>query len=146
MKFAGHPIHVMVIHFPAALLPMELGLSALAYYHSNTSFSQAAFYCLLAGVAIGLLAMLTGLIDLVRIPKEEKEALGTGLVHGFINGVIILTYAIFAYRAWKSGTAAAIPSTGMLVFKCILVICLFTGNYFGGKLIYKHRMGLNKIN
>jgi uncharacterized membrane protein len=144
MKIAGHPIHAMVIHFPAALLPMELGLSALAYHYSNTSFSQAAFYCLVAAVVIGFAAMLTGLIDLIGIPKEEKDALGTALVHGFINGIIILAYAIFAYRAWKSGSAEAIPSTAMLIVKLVLVIGLFAGNYFGGKLIYKYRIGLDK--
>jgi uncharacterized membrane protein len=143
MKFAGHPIHVMVIHFPAALLPMDLLFSALGFYYKNSSFSLAAFYCLVAAVLIGFIAMLTGLIDLIRIPKEEKDALGTGLIHGFINGIIILTYAIFAYRVWRSGNFAALPSTAMLVFKLVLVISLFIGNYYGGKLIYKHRLGIN---
>jgi hypothetical protein len=34
--------------------------------------------------------MFTGLLDLIYIPKEKKAALGSGLIHGFINGAVIL--------------------------------------------------------
>ncbi len=72
MKFFGHPVHAMIILFPTALLPMDLVLSYLAYFYKQESFTTAAFYCLLGGVASGCVAMLTGLLDLVYIPKEKK--------------------------------------------------------------------------
>jgi len=41
MKFAGHPIHTMIIHFPTALLPMDLVLSLLGFYYHQASFTSA---------------------------------------------------------------------------------------------------------
>jgi uncharacterized membrane protein len=144
MKFAGHPIHVMLIHFPAALLPADLALSILGYYYNNTGFSQAAFYCLAGGVALGFLAMISGLIDLLAIPKTNKQAFATGLTHGFINGLVIFVYAILVYKAWKNGTYHEVAGLASLVTKSVLVMTLVFGNYLGGKLIYKYHVGIDK--
>ena len=144
MKVFGHPMHVMLIHFPIALLPMEWVLSLLAYLYPNHSFTMAAFYCLIGGVLSGYIAMLTGLLDLIRIPKENKLAIGTGLLHGFINGLVVLIYTVFAFKAWQGYPQVATSTLAMLVVKAVLVGCLLIGNFLGGKLIYKHHIGLSK--
>jgi uncharacterized membrane protein len=144
MKPAGHPVHVMVIHFPAALLPADLILSLLGYYYKNAGFSQAGFYCLAGGIALGFLAMITGLIDLLAIPKSNKEAMAAGLSHGFINGLVIFVYSIIAYILWKDQSYQQISSAGSLILKAILVFTLLFGNYLGGNLIYKHHVGIDK--
>lgn len=144
MKLAGHPIHVMFIHFPAALLPADLVLSMLGYYYHNTVLSQAGFYCLTGGVVLGFLTLITGLVDLLAIPKSNKQALATGLTHGFVNGVVIFVYAILVYKAWKNGSYHEIPGVAYLVTKSALVVTLLFGNYLGGKLIYKYHVGIDK--
>ena len=144
MKVFGHPMHVMLIHFPIGLLPMEWVLSLLAYLYPNPSFTMAAFYCLIGGVLSGYIAMLTGLLDLIRIPKENKLAMGTGLLHGFINGLVVLIYTVFAFKAWQGYPQVATSTLAMLVVKAVLVGCLLIGNFLGGKLIYKHHIGLSK--
>src|SRR5215217_1885418 len=145
MKVFGHPMHVMLIHFPVGLLPMELVLSFLAYKFQEPSFATAAFYCLIGGVATGYIAILTGLLDLIAIPKENKIALGTGLLHGFINGIAVLVYSVFAYKAWQAYPQIGTPTVVSLLVKCLLVFCLLTGNCLGGKLIYKHHIGIKNI-
>jgi uncharacterized membrane protein len=142
MKFLGHPIHTMIIHFPTALLPMDLVMSFLYYKTGNASFGSAAFYCVLGAVAIGILAMLTGLIDLIGFKPEQKPALGTGLLHGFINGTVIIIYGVIAYKGWKVYPEIPLPTIAMLVVKAVAVLTLLVGNYYGGSLIYKHRIGI----
>ena len=142
MKFFGHPIHPMIIHFPTAMLPADLVLSWLYLVKNDPSYGQAGFYCLVGGVALGALALISGLIDLLLIPKENKQALAAGLIHGFINGIIILAYMVIAYKEWKSYPAISLPSNGGLATKTILVLTLFIGNYLGGRLIYKHKVGI----
>jgi uncharacterized membrane protein len=144
MKLAGHPVHVMVIHFPAALLPGDLLLSFLGYYYRQPEFARAGFYCATGGVLIGCLAILTGVFDLVAIPKSNKEALATGLTHGFINGLVIFVYGILAWKTWKSGTYTEVGSMTSLIIKSVLVLALVFGNYLGGKLIYKYLVGIDK--
>jgi uncharacterized membrane protein len=144
MRIFGHPIHVMLIHFPIGLLPMEFVLSGLAYIYQDTLLATAAFYCGVGGVATGYVAMLTGLLDLIAIPKENKPAMGTGLLHGFINGLVVLVYTVFVYKAWQAYPNVNVQSLATLLVKGLLVGCLLFGNFLGGRLIYQHHIGINK--
>jgi uncharacterized membrane protein len=144
MKVLGHPLHVMLIHFPIGLLPMEFVLSGLAYIYQEPLFATAAFYCAVGGVATGYVAMLTGLLDLIAIPKENRMAMGTGLLHGFINGLVVLVYTVFAYKVWQVYPKVEVPSLIVLLIKGLLVACLLFGNFLGGRLIYQYHIGINK--
>ena len=140
MKILKHPLHVMLIHFPTALLPMDLVLSYLFYKTGSESFGAAAFYCLIAGVGFGLLAGITGLIDLVWI--KDKTAMAAALVHGGINLTAILVFSVFAYKTWKQYPAVEVPSIVTLVIKLLAVIFIFVCNYLGGRLIFKHHIAI----
>lgn len=142
MRFFGHPIHPMIIHFPTALLPADVVLSFLHYYKHDSAFGQAGFYCLIGGVTLGVLALLSGLLDLLFIPKGEKQALASALIHGFVNGTVILVFCIFAYKEWNLYPAVSTPAIGTLVTKAILVLIVIFGNYLGGRLIYKYHIGI----
>jgi uncharacterized membrane protein len=143
VKFLGHPIHALLIHFPTALLPMDAALAFFSYYQNETIFAKAGFYCLIAGVLTGWLAMFTGVIDLLRIPKQKKAAIGNGFTHGIINGSLIMIYSVLVYKGWQLYPNISVPSTTMLITKAILVVTLFAGNFLGGKLIYKHHIGID---
>ena len=143
MKLFGHPVHPLFIHFPTALLPMDFVLSFLGFTNGNPTFAQAGFYCLAGGVLTGFAAIVTGLFDLTNIPKANKIALGSGLLHGFINGCLILVFAVIAYKEWQIYPQSVTATKTMLVIKGILVAALFFGNYLGGRLIYQHFIGID---
>ena len=143
MKLFGHPVHPLLIHFPTALLPMDLGLSVLYYTTADASFYQAGAYCLWAGAALGILAAVTGLIDFIAIPRADKTAVALALYHGFLNGLLILIFAVIAYKSWQSFPSPFLVGIKGLIIKSILVITLFVGNYLGGRLIYTHHIGIN---
>lgn len=143
MKLFNHPVHPLLIHFPTALLPMDLGLTALFQYTGDPSYYQAGVYCLVAGAAVGILAMVTGLVDLLSIPRSDKQALALALYHGFVNGLLIFIFAVFAYKAWQVFPTPVLAGTYGLLIKGILVIALFIGNYLGGRLIYTYHIGIN---
>lgn len=145
MKVFGHPMHVMFIHFPVGLIPMDLVLSFLSYYFQQPILATAAFYCLAGGVITGYVALLTGLLDLLAIPRENKLAVGAGLLHGFVNGTVILVYSVLAYKAWQSYPQLTTPTMPLLLIKFLLVGSLFIGNFLGGKLIYKHHVGIQNV-
>ena len=142
MKIFGHPLHMMLIHFPTALLPMDVFLSFFAYYNMDSTLLPAAFFCMAGGVLTGLVAILTGLIDLLLIPKNERPALATAIIHGFINATVLLFFGIFVYRSWQEYPDFNMPQMSMLVIKSVLIIVLFGGNYLGGKLIFHHHIGI----
>ena len=143
MKLLGHPIHPLLIHFPTALLPMDLGLSVLYLSTGNESFYQAGTYCLWAGAVLGLLAMATGIVDLTSLPRSNKKAFTLGLYHGFVNGGLLLVFAVIAYKAWQVFPSPFLAGKTGVVLKAVLVFSLFVGNYLGGRLIYTYHIGIN---
>ena len=144
MKIFGHPIHSMLVHFPSALLPMELILSWIGYIQDSQHFYFAALCCLLGGVITGIPTMITGLIDLLKIPAGEKKAKANGFLHGFLNGSILLIYAVFAWKAWQNFPGQSGTTIILLLVKTFLIITLFAGNFLGGKMIYTYHTGIGK--
>jgi uncharacterized membrane protein len=142
MKLLKHPLHIMLIHFPTALLPMDLVLSYLFYRTGTESYGAAAFYCLVAGVALGLLSGLTGFIDLILI--KDRTIMNAALIHGGINLTAVMVFSVFAYRSWNSYPQIPAPAITTLMVKLSAVVFMLAGNYFGGKLILKHHVAIEK--
>jgi uncharacterized membrane protein len=140
MKILRHPLHVMLIHFPTALLPMDLVLSYLFYSTGNESYGTAAFYCLIGGVGLGLLASITGFIDLIMI--KDRTAMAAALIHGGINLTAILVFSVFAYKSWNLYPQVQVPTLTVLIVKLLTVVFIFVGNYLGGRLIFKHHIAI----
>jgi uncharacterized membrane protein len=140
MKIFKHPLHVMLIHFPTALLPMDLVLSYLFYRTGNESFGAAGYYCLIGGVVLGLLSGIVGFIDLVNI--KDRTVMAAALVHGGINLTAILIFSVFAYKEWNLYPQIEMPSITIMTVKLISIIFIFVGNYLGGKLIFKHHIAI----
>src|SRR4051812_4857972 len=97
MKILGHPLHVMLIHFPSALFPMELLSYGIYYFTGNDSFATASLYALVAGSALGWLAVVTGAIDLLKISPDRTKVMNKALIHGSINTSVVLAYSVFAW-------------------------------------------------
>jgi uncharacterized membrane protein len=140
MKILKHPLHLMLIHFPTALLPMDLVLSYLFYRTGTESYGSAAFYCLLGGTALGLLSGITGFIDLILI--KDRTAMAAALVHGGINLTAILVFSVFAYKSWNMYPQIQTPTIAILSIKLATVIFMLIGNYLGGRLILKHHIAI----
>ena len=87
--------------------------------------------------------MIAGLIDLLAIPRSNKQAMALALYHSFLNGLIILIFAVIAYKSWQMFPSTTFDGVTGLVVKGILVFALFIGNYMGGRLIYTYYIGIN---
>lgn len=144
MKILGHPIHIMLIHFPSALFPMELVCYSLYYYTGQASFGTAAFYALAMGVVMGWLAVLFGSIDLVKIPADKPAVLKKALLHGSINSTVLIVYTIFFYSLYKKYPVLPAASMGLLIGKACAVLVMIAGNYIGGSLILEDKLGIKE--
>src|SRR5690349_8452568 len=97
-----HPIHVMLIHFPSALLPMDLVCYAIYYFTGDASFAFASFYALAGAVVTGWLSVVFGAMDIISIPPEKRTVMQKALLHGGINAIIIIVYTVLTYSVYKS--------------------------------------------
>ena len=141
MKVLGHPIHVMLIHFPSALFPMELVCYFIYYFTGQLSFANAAFYAMAGGVGLGWLAVCFGAFDLIKISPDRTEVMKKALIHGGINITVVIIYTIFFYSLYKNYPVLPSASLGLVIVKALVIVGMITGNFLGGSLVLKDRVG-----
>src|SRR3954464_1000903 len=101
MRLFGHPVHVMLIHFPIALWPAHEALHVFAS-RLPTGTAAVAFWLLVAGTCLGWLAALFGLIDLVSLWQERPAvAARTGLIHAILNGGVVVGFTIITTLEYR---------------------------------------------
>ena len=128
MKIFGHPIHVMLIHFPAALFPMDFVCSVIGYFTDEFSFTQASFYAMMGGAIVGCSAITTGTFDLLNVFNEKPSVVKKALLHGSINGIVVIAYIVLAYIAFKQYPELVPDGIGKLILKGGLITFMILGN------------------
>jgi len=146
MKILGHPLHVILIHFPSALFPMDLACSVYAYNGGPAALTEAAFFASFGGVILGCVAAITGAFDLVEVVKDKPRSVKKALVHGGINAMVLLGFMVYTFIAFKHYPALRPDELSELLIKTVLVILLGIGNFFGGSLILKDGIAVRKTN
>lgn len=141
MKVLGHPIHIMLIHFPSALFPMELICYIIYYVTGQVSYGQAAFYAIAGGVGLGWMAVFFGAMDLLKISPERTEIIKKALIHGSINITVVIIYTVFFYSLYRKYPILPTASLGLVITKVFVIAAMITGNFLGGSLVLKDRIG-----
>jgi uncharacterized membrane protein len=144
MKIFGHPVHLMLVHFPSALLPMDLLCSAFGWIKGDTLLVPTAFYSLCGGVFMGWAAVVSGALDLPRIPAGDNKAMVKALWHGSINTLALIGFTVVFFLEYRTYPTLSVNSGGLLSAKLVLVAFIITGNFLGGSLILKHKIAVER--
>jgi uncharacterized membrane protein len=142
-KFLGHPIHVMLVHFPMAFFPLSFFFQLFSVWMLDSQLSFIAFIVIILGIVFGSFAAIFGIIDLIQLP-QKKEIWNKAGIHSILMGCILTSYIILAALDMKQFPAVPIPTTLTLVVNGSFILCLFVGAHFGGDLIYKHKVGIKE--
>src|SRR6185503_2984332 len=81
----GHPIHPMLIPFPFAFLTGAFLSDALGGFLGNEALVATAGHLTVAGVAMGLLAAVPGIIDYFYTVPPESSARVRATNHARLN-------------------------------------------------------------
>jgi uncharacterized membrane protein len=140
VKFAGHPVHPMLIVFPLGLLATAVIFDIIYLVSGNTRWTLAAYYMIGAGVLGGLAAALFGWIDWLGIPGGTR-AKRIGLWHGVGNVVVLALFAL----SWvlRRGTPE-VPPTGAIVAGLIGVVLAAVTSWLGGELVDRLGVGVDE--
>jgi uncharacterized membrane protein len=141
-RIGGQPLHIILAHFPSALFPMSVACSSLFYFSDNIWAGHAAFYNLMAGAGTAWLTIVFGLWESLLVPADKTKAIAIILLHATFNGLATILFSIWASKAWHEYPEFVKDSTTLLIFKWIAVAMLIIGNYFGGKLLIVHHIGV----
>ena len=137
IALGGHPIHAMLVAFPIALTTCLLGADLLYWWTGDPFWARAALWS--AGMAffMGVLAGLSGTIELLVVPGIRARA--ASWTH-FIIAMTLLAIlgANWGYRLY--GYEQALLPYGLLLSLLSAGFVAFTG-WHGGKLVFSYQVG-----
>jgi len=138
-KFAGHPIHPMLVVFPLGLLGTAVIFDIIYLMSAQSQWTVAAHYMIGAGVVGGLAAALFGWVDWVGIPSGTR-AKRIGLWHGLTNGAVL---ALFVLSWVLRRDNPALPPTGAIVAGFSAMVLAVIAAWLGGEMVYRLGVGVD---
>lgn len=140
--FLGHPIHPMLVHFPAALFPTSLLFDLFSLGLGGNTYVKTAFYTMVVGELVALLAAVAGAADYLTELVPGTVMFRVGTVHALFNVVILLLYAFNIGLRLGPTLEASRASVGPLLLSLAGVVLLTISNNLGGRLVYQYGVGV----
>lgn len=136
MRLRGHPVHVMLVHFPVALWPAHLAVHAFGAHLPEGAAGVAGFWLLAAGTGVGWLAAIFGASDLLSWPEKTDPAQWRAAYwHLGLNGAVLGCYSIIAALEWARYPAITTDPIDLAI-EALLLLVLGCGNFFGGEIVW----------
>ncbi|MEV4760562.1 DUF2231 domain-containing protein [Micromonospora sp. NPDC049559] len=141
LKALGHPVHPMLVMFPAALLVTAVIFDVVDVVGGPDFLGEVAYWNIVVGVVVGVLAMAAGAVDLLAIPAGTR-AKRIGVTHALINTCVILLFAgIWAVRFAADRRGAG---GGLIAIELVAMIGVGLGAWFGGELVDRLGVGVDR--
>jgi nitrite reductase/ring-hydroxylating ferredoxin subunit/uncharacterized membrane protein len=134
----GHPIHVILIHFPIALFIAALAFDVLSVCTGNMNFSTTAFYIETAGVVMGLAAAIPGLIDFIFSVPPNSSAKKRAAIHGILNVLTVFTFIVAIVVRQNDEVSQWL----IIAIETLGVIMLSIAGYMGGTLVTRNQISV----
>ena|SRR5690242_15346347 len=134
VKLFGHPVHPMLIVFPAGLFTAAVIFDILYLILSKPILTTVSFYMIAVGVIGGLLAAIFGFIDWLGLPSNSR-AKQIGGWHGLGNFVIVVLFAV----SWllRNGNPNFVPNGFAMVLSFAGILLALVTLWIGGELVYR---------
>jgi uncharacterized membrane protein/nitrite reductase/ring-hydroxylating ferredoxin subunit len=139
----GHPLHPILNHFPIALFVISLLFDAATLFgYGGNALVLAAFYTMILGVVMGVLAAITGLADYLDI-RADHPGKRNATLHMGLNLAMLVLYAVnLNLRNGELG-AGRTPILPLLLSLAGVGIIGVSG-YLGGQLVYDDGVGVGR--
>ena len=138
-RLLGHPIHQLLVVFPAGLLTTSAVFDVLHHVADSPTMATVAYYLIAAGVVGALVASPFGLIDWLKIPHGTR-ARRVGGLHGIGNGVVLL---MFIVSLVMRGDAPEAPLLGAQAWSIGGALLALVTAWLGGELVDRLGVGVS---
>jgi uncharacterized membrane protein len=141
--WAGKPLHPPLTDIPVAAYILAAAFDVVSAVGGGRhawarEFWHAGTYVFVGGVAVSVLAALTGLWDWLKSSEPGNQARRTINTHAWIMlTVTLLALADLAWRLNDYHTRASTP-TGILVLSLVVAAFVSLGATYGGTLVFDY--------
>ncbi len=137
----NHPIHPLLVTLPVGAFSLVLLGDIASLITQDPFWYRFSFDCLVVGILSALLAASVGFIDYVTVTMSTAgRKLAT--IHMVLNLSAVVLYIIdwwLRRNAGALGTNLWIPA---VVLEIIALIILGSSGWIGGKMTFKHKIGV----
>ena len=131
----------MFVHFPVALWTASVGWDALGVALGDASWWTTSYWCLAAGLAMALPAVLTGFAEFLRIRKGDP-AEKIALWHmGAMSGAAVLFLASLLLHRPATPPQLLLAA---LALSLAGLACLAAGGVLAARLVYGYGVGMQR--
>ena len=143
IRLFGHPVHPMVVHFPIVIFPLLVGLDLLWSLTRTPGLWEVGGWLGMVGVGGGILAILTGTVDLAAIPAGSR-AHRIAFWH-FLCGLSVHTlYILTVWARWPVGSPPGRTWVAISIDVLGLGMVILAG-YLGSELRDRHHVGVPAV-
>lgn len=145
MRFLGHPIHPMLVHFPIALW----SIAVIAYVANAVGILDAADKIAeasnSAGLVMALLAMLAGGLELRTIDSRSEE-MRVATSHMMIMATVWVCFTAALMMQVSAGVDRSVSQ--LVAAACAIAgfLLMIVGAWFGGRLVYDFLVAVKSPN
>jgi uncharacterized membrane protein len=137
-------VHMVVVHFPIALLPVSLGLDLLGVLFGSRDLHAAGRWCLWLGTLAAAVAVWTGEAGADEVHASLSDA-AKEIVESHMDLQWGATIAAVGLSLWRLAVRAPFPTRGRAVYLVLasgVVAILLVASDLGGQLVYLHGVGV----
>jgi uncharacterized membrane protein len=135
MRFLGHPVHPMLVHFPIVLWT----IAVISYVANAVSIIEAADQIAKvsngAGLIMALLAMLAGGFEL-RTIDSRSEAMRIATWHMMVMATVWFCFLAALMLQVSAGLDRSMSPFVVAAFAMAGFLLMIAGAWFGGRLVY----------
>jgi uncharacterized membrane protein len=135
-------LHAALNDFPPALIVASVAFDLWGAAKKRNEFFTVGYWCLVAGAAMGILAVVSGLLAEDQVQQtpathqilENHESLGIGL------GILFVGLA--AWRIWRKNSFSVAEKQSYTMISLTGALALLWLSHLGGTLAYRHAAGV----
>jgi uncharacterized membrane protein len=143
-KWLNHPLHPALVHIPTGLWISAFFMDLASRFWPANAIVQLAFYAILFGLLIAVLAIPTGYADWTDI-RPEKPAWKLGLYHMIFNVVVTILWGINLVSRWRTYQTDESVPVPLVALSAIAAILLLVSGYLGGRMIYAYGISVARL-
>ncbi|MGY3444774.1 putative membrane protein [Bradyrhizobium sp. USDA 4473] len=137
-RIAMHPIHPMLVPFPIVCFTGAL-VTDIAYWSTaEMMWADFSAWLLFAGLIIGGLAAIAGLIDFLGDRRIRRLAYSW---YHMAGNVVVMLLALFNALVHSRDAWTSVVPAGLVLSALTVLVMLFTG-WLGGAMVHRYRIGV----